>query len=129
MGVDNSSAIHVDQRFSRDEVRVATFKRTAGLLGGKWHVAILYQLSGSDGMRFSALQEEIEGISAKMLSESLDRLEKRYGVVERRILTDKPLRVEYSLSETGESIEPMLSTIAEWASDHQSLIATWDGED
>jgi DNA-binding HxlR family transcriptional regulator len=122
MKTDESSPRHIEQQFSRNERRATALKRTAGLLGRKWHIAILYHLSRADGMRFNQLQTEIDGISGKVLSESLERLDNRYGVVEREILSDKPLRVEYSLSETGETMEPMLSVIVEWARTNQTLL-------
>jgi len=126
MAKNQETTAFVGQLFSEDGDRTVAFKRIAGLLGRKWHIAILYQLSESESMRFSDLQSEIDGISAKMLSESLDRLETRYGVVRREIISDQPLRVEYSLTETGESLEPVLSSTVEWARTHQSLIAEWD---
>jgi DNA-binding HxlR family transcriptional regulator len=122
MNSDESSTKHIEQRFNRDERRATALKRTAELLGRKWHIAILYQLSMADGMRFNQLQTEIDGISGKVLSESLERLENRHGVVKRDILSDKPLQVEYSLSETGESMEPMLAVIVEWARTNQTLL-------
>jgi DNA-binding HxlR family transcriptional regulator len=126
MGTDQQSRAYVGQLFSGDGDRTVAFKRLAGLLGGKWHLAILYHLSESGETRFSRLQAEIDGISAKMLSESLDRLETRYGVVQREIVSDQPLHVEYSLTAAGESIEPVLSATVEWARTHQSLIDEWD---
>jgi len=101
--------------FLSDADRTAVFNRLSDIFGGKWHIAILYHLSRSGGMRFSDLKTEIDGISSKMLSESLDRLVTRYSVVRREIVSEKPLHVEYSLSEGGESIEPVLWTIVDWA--------------
>jgi DNA-binding HxlR family transcriptional regulator len=122
MGANQQSTPYVENLFSGNGERTRAFKRLAGLLGGKWHLAILYQLSESDGMRFSHLQTEIDGISAKMLSESLERLETRYDVVRREIINEQPLHVEYSLTPAGESLEPVLSTTVEWARAHQSHI-------
>lgn len=122
MSADESPRRGVQQTFVNDEDRTVAFNRMSDIFGGKWHIAILYHLSGCEGMRFSDLKKEIDGISSKMLSESLDRLETRHGVVRREIISDKPLQVEYSLSERGESIEPVLWSIVDWARTNQTGI-------
>jgi len=123
MSTDESHGRGMQRVFVSDEDRTAVFKRVSDIFGGKWHIAILYHLSRSEGVRFSDLKTEIDGISSKMLSESLDRLETRHGVVRREIVNDKPLHVEYSLSERGESIEPVLWTIVDWAGTNRAGIA------
>jgi len=119
MSTDEQATNRAGRIFTHAGPRQAAFQEMSSLFGGKWHLPILYQLLMEDGMRFSQLQKEIAEVSAKMLSDSLERLESRYGLVEREIISDQPLRVEYSLSDRGESLEPVLLTMASWAQDHE----------
>ncbi len=87
------------------------------LFGRKWHGVVLHQLHG-ERMGFTDLKREIEGISGKMLAESLDTLTDEYGVVERTEISDSPTRVEYSLSPAGEALTPVLLALHDWGSEH-----------
>jgi DNA-binding HxlR family transcriptional regulator len=91
--------------------------RVSGLFGRKWHALILYQLHRDD-MRFTDLKREIEGISGKMLSESLGILSEEYGLVERAVVSESPHRVEYSLSPAGDELEPILLALNDWGREH-----------
>jgi DNA-binding HxlR family transcriptional regulator len=68
-------------------------------------------------MGFSALKDRVDDISSKMLSESLDDLEAA-GLVDRRLLSDKPVRVEYELTEDGRSLEPLITEMVNWGAEH-----------
>jgi len=94
--------------------RRAALLGVSELLGRKWHPLILYNLLEEGSMGFSELKRGIDGISGKMLSESLEALEEEYGVVEREIVNTSPVRVEYSLTATGESLEPILVGMNDW---------------
>lgn len=87
------------------------------LVGRKWHLVLVHHLLRSEPLGFSELEERIDGISAKVLSESLTDLEDR-GVVERRIVSERPIRVEYSLSQEGEALEPLVESIRSWGKEH-----------
>lgn len=87
------------------------------LFGRKWHGLVLYQLH-SGSMGFTDLKREIDGISGKMLAESLDVLTEEYGVVDRREISDSPNRVEYSLTPAGEALAPVLLALYDWGSEH-----------
>ncbi len=87
------------------------------LFGRKWHGLILHHLqTGSKG--FTDLKREIDGISGKMLAESLEALTEEYGVVERREVGDSANRVEYSLSTAGDQLVPVLLALHEWGDEH-----------
>ena len=86
---------------------------TAAILGKKWHPVIVSVLLDAGTLGFSELKESVQGISDKMLSESLDELEER-GLVDRTVVDDKPVRVEYSLTEWGEQLELVVSVMDEW---------------
>jgi len=87
------------------------------VLGRKWHLRIVYHLLDKGPMGFSALKEELAGVSSKMLSESLTTLEED-GVVDREIVSDQPVRVEYSLTERGSALEPVVSSVVHWGTEY-----------
>lgn len=92
---------------------------TATLVGKKWHPVIVHRLLVNGPLGFNALKEEVDGISSKVLSDSLDDLgEKR--LVNREIVNDKPVRVEYSLTATGESLEPVILAMRDWGTKYVS---------
>jgi len=93
------------------------FDAVQDTLGRKWHLRIVYRLLESGPMGFSALKSAITGVSSKMLSESLTRLEDD-GLVDREVVSDQPVRVEYSLTDRGRGLEPVVSAVVEWGTEH-----------
>jgi DNA-binding HxlR family transcriptional regulator len=89
------------------------FDDAQAVLGPKWHLPIVYHLLESGPMGFSALKSETEGVSSKMLSESLQSLEAA-GIVHREVLTEQPVRVEYSLTERGRALDEVVSAVLNW---------------
>ena len=90
---------------------------TATLVGKKWHPVIVHRLLVSGPLGFNALKEEVDGISSKVLSDSLEDLgEKR--LVNREIVSEKPVRVEYSLTSIGESLEPVILSMRDWGTEY-----------
>ena len=87
------------------------------IIGRKWQPIIVYHLLEDGPMGFSALKDRVDDISSKMLSESLDDLEAA-GLVDRRLLSDKPVRVEYELTEDGHSLEPLITEMVNWGAEH-----------
>jgi DNA-binding HxlR family transcriptional regulator len=85
------------------------------VVGRKWQPVIVYHLLEAGPLGFSALKDRIDGISSKMLSESLDDLEAA-GLVAREVVSDKPVRVEYTLTEDGESLEGLVREMVSWGS-------------
>lgn len=83
------------------------------VIGRKWHPVIVHRLLGHDALRFNELGEEIGGITNKMLSQSLGDLEEK-DLVDREIVSEKPVAVEYSLTERGRSLEPVIESLEEW---------------
>ena len=81
------------------------------LLSGKWAILILYELS-SGARRFGELQKGID-ITQATLSNQLKKLEEE-GLVLRTVYPEKPLRVEYSLTEIGREFAPVLDSIEIW---------------
>ena len=88
------------------------FEKAISILSQRWTALIIYQLlTGSK--RFSEIQLAI-GISGKVLSERLKELE-QLEIVKREVIPDTPVVIEYSLTEKGLSMEPILKTIEDWS--------------
>ena len=84
------------------------------MLSGKWKPRILWKLHQHDVVRFNELRREISGgITAKMLTQQLRELESD-GLVTRTVYAEVPPRVEYRLSEFGQTLRPVLDAIAGW---------------
>jgi DNA-binding HxlR family transcriptional regulator len=93
------------------------FDSVQDLLGRKWHLRIVYQLLENGSLGFSGLKSEVAGVSSKMLSESLTNLEDE-GIVDREIVSDQPVRVEYSLTERGQALDGVVSELVGWGSEY-----------
>lgn len=87
------------------------------VVGRKWHPPVVYHLFREGPMGFSDLDDSVEGVSSKMLAESLDALESS-GIVTRRVLSERPLRVEYDLTERGAALDGVLRELVRWGLDH-----------
>lgn len=85
---------------------------TLDLIGGKWKSLILWHL-GENTLRFSELRKSLPQVTQKMLTQQLRELEDD-GLVKRYIYTQVPPKVEYSLTETGRSLLPILATLCDW---------------
>ncbi len=90
---------------------------TATIIGKKWHCVIIHRLLENGPLGFSALQTEVDGISSKVLSDSLSDLEEKQ-LINREIVNEKPVRVEYSLTDTGQSLEPVIFAMRDWGLEH-----------
>ena len=90
------------------------------ILKGRWKVQIIAALC-YDKMRFSDLQKEIEGISAKMLSSELKDLEINQ-LVTRTVLSTQPITVEYQLTDYGQTLKKIIEHLAEWGIQHRKQI-------
>jgi DNA-binding HxlR family transcriptional regulator len=90
------------------------------VLRRKWHPVIVHELLARGPCRFSELNR-VEGLSNKVLSESLDRLED-CGLVDREVRSEKPVRVEYSLTEAGRALEPTIDALGAWGDRHSDAV-------
>ena len=89
---------------------------TATVIGKKWHPVIVHRLF-DEPQGFNDLKRSVDGISSKVLSDSLEELEE-YGLVEREVVSEKPFRVRYSLTERGRSLQPVIESMREWGQTH-----------
>jgi len=86
---------------------------TMGIIGGKWKTVILFHLIKGP-LRYNELKKEIKAVTERTLSLQLKSLEED-GVIRRKVYTTKPpLKVEYSLTDFGKTLIPLLQSIAEW---------------
>ena len=89
------------------------FHRASELIGRRWTGAIIFVLLGST-CRFATLRDAIPDITDRMLSERLQELEQE-GLVERTVVPETPIRVEYALSKKGRALRPAIEAIADWS--------------
>ena len=85
------------------------------VIGGKWKIPIIFNLSQGTH-RFGELRKALGTVTQQMLSKQLKELE-AYNLVNRKVYPEVPLRVEYSLTERGLSVLPVIHTIHNWATE------------
>lgn len=86
---------------------------TMGIIGGKWKTVILFHLM-SGKLRYNELRKSMPAVTERTLSLQLKKLEED-GVVNRKVYTKKPpLKVEYTLTELGKTLIPLIQSIAGW---------------
>lgn len=95
-------------------------EHTVNLIGHKWKVLIIRNLLNKGTQRFSELSRGINGISQKMLTQQLKQLEAD-GIIHRMVYPEVPPRVEYSLTELGDSLKPILDSMNLWGVEHMKL--------
>lgn len=94
-------------------------RHTLTLLGGRWKLAILWQLS-QQPMRFTTLHGHLAPISEKVLAGQLKELEKD-GLLTRTVHAQVPPKVEYALTELGYSLQPVLTSLLTWGLHKQAF--------
>ena len=93
-------------------------RHTLDLIGGKWKLPIISLLSRGT-LRFTEIERALPGISARMLIKELKELES-HALLTRTIFASVPLRVEYTLTDAGRSLGPLLRAMHEWGSQHMA---------
>lgn len=97
---------------TKEEMPACPVATTVSLIGSKWKLLIMRNLLARP-WRFNELRRDLEGISQKVLTDSLRSLEAD-GVVMRTVYPEVPPRVEYALTELGESMRPVIKSMEEW---------------
>jgi DNA-binding HxlR family transcriptional regulator len=90
------------------------FHAAVELIGRRWSGAILYTLADEGPMRFAGVKEAVPGMSDRLLSTRLKELE-RAGLVRRDVHAGAKVRVTYELTGKGESLKPVMASMADWA--------------
>ena len=90
------------------------------IIGDKWKILIICHLFNGTN-RLSTLMYYIDGITQKVLTENLRQLEKD-KIIYRTVIEEKPLKVEYSLTEIGISLKPIIESLIAWSLDYNAKI-------
>lgn len=90
---------------------------TISLLNSQWKILIMRELLLHPSERYSELQHSVAGISQKMLTQSLHEMVAD-GIVQRQVFPEVPPRVEYRLTELGQSMDPILKTMHNWGNQY-----------
>ena len=93
---------------------------TVSLIGNKWKLLIIRNLRMRP-WRFNELHKNLEGISQKVLTDNLRSMEQD-GIITRTVYPEVPPRVEYALSELGQSMSPIIDSMKEWGENYQKRI-------
>lgn len=91
--------------------------KALNIIGGKWKLIILWHLAQST-LRFNELEKRIDGITQKMLAQSLRELEKD-GLISRKVYPVVPPKVEYTITAHGLSLGEVLKELDNWGEKHQ----------
>lgn len=97
---------------TKEEMPECPVATTVALIGSKWKLLILRNLLARP-WRFNELKRDLVGISQKVLTDSLRSMEAD-GIITRTVYPEVPPRVEYALSELGESMRPVIRSMEEW---------------
>ena len=103
---------------TKDELPDCPVATTVQLIGNKWKLLILRNLLVRP-WRFNELHKSLEGISQKVLTDSLRQMEAD-GIITRTVYPEVPPRVEYALSDLGESMRPILMSMQEWGNSYKA---------
>ena len=101
----------------KEELPACPVATTVQLIGNKWKLHIIRNLRVRP-WRFNELQKSLEGISQKVLTDSLRSMESD-GIVTRTVYPEVPPRVEYALSELGESMRPIIDAMEAWGKEYK----------
>lgn len=104
----------------KEELPACPVATTVQLIGSKWKLLILRNLFMRP-WRFNELRKDLEGISQKVLTDSLRAMEED-GIITRTVYAEVPPRVEYALSPLGESMKPILDAMEQWGTEYKKMM-------
>ena len=102
-------------------IEICPVRNVVARFGNKWALLVILVLSENEPIRYNELGRKIPDISSRVLSNTLRILEAD-GLVNRRFYQEVPPRVEYSLTETGRSLVPIINKLTEWAQNNMKTI-------
>ncbi|WP_424081423.1 winged helix-turn-helix transcriptional regulator [Mycobacterium sp.] len=100
-----------------DENFECPVEATLAVIGGKWKAVLIFHLMTDGPQRFAELRRKTRGISERILSRQLRELQSD-GIVHREVFAEVPPKVEYSLTEYGESLRPVTEAMCQWGKRH-----------
>lgn len=104
---------------TKQELPACPVATTVALIGSKWKLLIIRNLLQRP-WRFNELKRDLDGISQKVLTDSLRSMEAD-GLITRTVFPEVPPRVEYALSELGQSLRPILDSMAAWGNAYKKM--------
>ena len=102
-------------------IEICPVRNVVARFGNKWALLVILVLSESEPIRYNELGRKIPDISSRVLSNTLRILEAD-GLIDRRFYQEVPPRVEYSLTDTGRSLVPIIIKLTEWAQNNMKTI-------
>lgn len=105
---------------TKEKMPACPVATTVQLIGSKWKLLILRNLFMRP-WRFNELRKDLEGISQKVLTDSLRALEED-GIITRTVYPEVPPRVEYAPSPLGQSMKPILDAMEEWGTEYKKKL-------
>ena len=105
----------------KKELPACPVEITMGLIGDKWKVLIIRDLL-TGTKRFGELKKSLSGITQKVLTNNLRQMESS-GLISRKVYAEVPPRVEYSLTDTGLSLKPILDSMVNWGNSYRQKIS------
>ena len=102
-------------------IEICPVRNVVARFGNKWALLVILVLSENEPIRYNELGRKIPDISSRVLSNTLRILEAD-GLVDRRFYQEVPPRVEYSLTDTGRSLVPIIIKLTEWAQNNMKTI-------
>ncbi len=105
-----------------EDVQCAAVDATVALLGDKWTLLVLGVLAKSGTLRYSEIERGVTGISQRMLTLTLRRLEEN-GLVKRTTFATVPPRVDYELTPLGRALREPLKTLLDWIVENRAAMA------
>jgi len=122
INVSNVENQYIMREKTFEEYLNCPFHLAMNTLEGKWKFAILYVLLDKGTLRFKELERAIPDISTRMLVKELKHLEEKKVVIRKAYATVPP-KVEYSLSEIGKSLSPVIESISNWGESYAKSIS------
>lgn len=104
---------------TKEELPECPVATTVALIGSKWKLLIIRNLLVRP-WRFNELKKDLDGISQKVLTDSLRSMEAD-GLITRTVFPEVPPRVEYALSDLGQSLKPILDSMVEWGYAYKNM--------
>ena len=116
----------IEKVYNMPELKSCPIETTFKIIGKRWTVLIIREILRGH-RQFNRFMENIEGITPKVLTERLRELE-RLGIIRREIASEYPIRVDYSLTDTGKGFEPVLLSAASFSMKYMPKAVFKDGK-
>lgn len=108
---------------SNSIIEICPIRNVVARFGDKWSLLVLLVINGAGVVRFNELGRMIPDISTRVLSTTLKTLEAD-GLIDRKVYAQVPPKVEYTLTETGRSLIPLIMQLTEWAQQNMKNVMT-----